>query len=115
MAVYGATPKKCNFNEITDIAFEAATVAKDGIQFKLPNSTDEYLVIVVQNTSASAATITLKKPTNGSYAASGSDEVHSLAASGFAVIRIESARFANTDGTVLLVPSDVAVKVAVIY
>ena len=115
MAVFEATPKKCNFNEITDIAFEAASVAEDGIQFKLPNSTDEYLVIVVQNTSGAEATITLKKPTNGSYAAAGSDEEHTLEASGFAVIRLESARFANTDGTVVLVPSDVAVKVAVLY
>lgn len=108
------TPVKGNVNEITPFAFEAAENAEKGMGFKLP-SADEALVVLVQNTDAGEQTITLKAPTNGSYAAATSDEVLALQAGGFAVIRIESARFANNDGTVVLVPSALTVKAAVLY
>lgn len=115
MAVKEMTPVKGNVNEITKFAFETATKAADGFVFKRPRVTDEYLVIVVTNTDTAAQTIALKAPTNGSYAAASSDETLSLEAGEYAVIRIESARYANNDGTVTLVPSNVAVKAAVLY
>ena len=115
MAVAEITPVKGNVNEITKFAFVAATKAADGLTFKLPRCTDEYVIIVVTNTDSAEQTLALKAPTNGSYAAASSDEVVALAAGEYASIRIESARYANTDGTVKLVPSNVAVKAAVLY
>ena len=115
MAVKEMTPVKGNVNEITKFAFEAAEVASDGLMFKLPRVTEEYLVVVVTNTGGSAYDVALKAPTKGSYAAATSDKVLNLAAGEYAVIRIESARYANNDGTVVLVPGDVAVKAAVLY
>jgi|GEM_PF-2473652 len=116
MAVTSLTPTKGAFNTITEFAFTAATTAADGIEFTLPKASDEYVTIIATNTSADTAyDITLKKPTAGSYAAAGADLVHELAAGEFAVIRIESARFANTNGKVKLVPENAAVTVAVLY
>lgn len=116
MAVKEMTPVKGNVNEITVFSLEAAEAVKDGMQFKLPKATEEYLVVVVANTAADAAhNITLKAPTKGSYAAADSDVTQEIAAGGYAVIRIESARYANTDGTVVLVPDNLAVKAAVLY
>ena len=115
MAEVTMTPVKGNVNEITKFAFEAATTAKDGLVVKLPRITEEYVVIVVTNTGSGAQTVSLKAPTNGSYAAASADVTVSLGAGEFAQIRIESARYANNDGTVRLVPSDVAVKAALLY
>lgn len=115
MAVKEMTPVKGSVNEITKFAFEAATTASDGMSFKLPKVTEEYLVVIVTNTGSSAYDITLKAPTKGSYAAASSDKVMELGAGECAVIRIESARYANNDGTVILVPENVAVKAAVLY
>ena len=115
MAEVTMTPVKGNVNEITKFAFEAATTAEDGLVVKLPRITEEYVVIVVTNTDAGAQTVSLKAPINGSYAAASADVTVSLEAGEFAQIRIESARYANNDGTVRLVPSDVAVKAALLY
>lgn len=115
MAKMIATPVKGEFNEITEFAFEAATVATDGIEFTMPKITEEYVTILVHNTGSAAYDIAVKAPTKGSYAAASSDLVHELAAGEFAVIRIESARYANNDGTVLLVPENVAVEAVVLY
>ena len=116
MAVVTGTPVKGELNKITEFAFEAATTASDGVKYVLPKVTEEYVKVLVTNTDTTTAyDITLKKPTKGSYAAASADEVHELAAGEFAFINIESARFANTDGTILLVPENAKVKVAVIY
>ena len=115
MAVKEMTPVKGNVNEITKFTFQAATTAKDGMVFTKPRVTEEYLVIIVTNTGDAEQTIALKAPTNGGYAAASDDVTLSLAAGEHAVIRIESARYANNDGTVTLVPSNVAVKAAVLY
>ncbi len=115
MAVHVATPVKCEVNTIQKIIFEAATTAKDGIKYKMP-AADESVVVVVQNTSNdSKSSITLKAPTNGSYAATTEDTTVELEAGESALIRIESAKYANNDGTVLLVPSALTVKAAVLY
>lgn len=115
MALVEMTPVKGEVNKITKFTFEAATTPADGMAFKLPKATEEYLVILVQNTGSGEGTITLKAPENGSYAATSDDEVLSMAAGEFAQIRVESARFANNDGTIKLVPSAATVKVAVLY
>lgn len=116
MAIKEMTPVKGALNKMTDFSFEAASVASDGMQFALPRMSDEYVLVLVQNTdTANAHQFTVKKPSNGSYYASASDEVHSLAAGAFAVFRFESAKWANNDGTILCVPETTAVKAVVLY
>ena len=53
MAVKELTPVKTPVNVITKFTPEAATTASDGMVFKLPKVTEEYLVVVLQNTSTS--------------------------------------------------------------
>lgn len=115
MAKKVMTAIKADFNKITKVDFETATAANDGFELKLKGS-DEYVVILVQNTHASSAyDITVKAPENGSYAASDEDLTRKLEAGEIAVIRVESAVYANTDGTITLIPENVAVKASVIY
>lgn len=115
MAVKELTPVKTPVNVITKFTPEAATTASDGMVFKLPKVTEEYLVVVLQNTGTSPYDVTLKAPTKGSYAAATSDVKVNLAANELALLRIESARYANTDGTVKIVPANAAVKASVLY
>lgn len=115
MAVKAMTPVKGELNKVTKFAFEAASVAADGLVFTLPRMSDEYVVVLVQNTGGSAYNFTVKAPTKGSYAASSSDEVFSLGAGEFGVFRFESAKWANNDGTINLVPGNAAVTAVVLY
>lgn len=115
MAVTNMTPVKGELNKVTKFAFEAASSASEGFQFKLPRMTDEYVILLVQNTGSGAGTFTVKKPTKGSYFASASDEVHELAAGEFGIFRFESAKWANNDGTINCVPSAATVKAVVLY
>lgn len=115
MAVKVMTPVKGELNKITEFAFEAASSTTEGFEFTLPRTTDEYVVVLVQNTGSGAGTISVKKPTDGSYYAAASDESHSLEAGEFAIFRFESAKWANKDGKITLVPSATTVKAAVLY
>ena len=115
MAVMEMTPVKGELNKVTEFAFETATAAADGFKFKLPRASDEYVIVLVQNTGSSAGTFTVKKPTKGSYYASSSDEVHELDAGEFGIFRFESAKWANNDGTINCVPSAATVKAVVLY
>ena len=112
MAKKTMTPVKAGYNAITKVAYETAT-ANDGFELKL-KSTDELTVILVTNSDTAAKTITVKAPTKGSYAAASSDLSLSLAAGDTAVIRLESAKYANNDGTVLLIPEATTVKAVVV-
>lgn len=105
--------QKAEFNKITKISPVAATTAADGFEINLSES-DEYTVFFAENTGTAAGTIKVKAPTSGSYAATDTDLSKSLAAGEKAVIRIESARFANNDGTVIIIPSSTDIKVAAI-
>lgn len=114
MAVKTLTPQKGDFNKITSINFEAATAAADGMEFKLP-SRDMETYIIVHNTHASTAyTITVKAPTNQGYTSASTDLVKSIPAGEFAIIKLESAVYADK-GMVKLIPQNAAVKAAVIY
>ena len=115
MAIKELTPVKAEVNKFTTFAFESATNAEEGFVFKLPRASDEYVSVVASNTSTTPYNITIKAPTSGSYAASLSDETFQLGANETAILRFESAKWANNDGTVVLVPANVAVKVNVIY
>lgn len=114
MAVKEVESQKAEFNEATVIETVAATVAADGFVFILKES-DEYTFILIENTSATtSATVNVKAPTNGSYAAADTDISVELAAGKKAIVRFESAKYANTDGTVKIIPSSTDVKVAVV-
>lgn len=113
MAVTVLTPVKGAFNEITKYAFTAATTPADGFEFTMPKITEEYISIQVN--AKAAGSIAVKAPENGNYAAASSDLVLDLAQGEFAVIRIESARYADNKGKVKLVPSVAGVEVAVLY
>lgn len=114
MAVKTLTPQKGDFNKITAIEFESATATADGMEFKLP-SRDMETYIIVQNTSDSNVyTITVKAPTTQGYTSASTDLVKSIPANGFAIIKLESAVYADK-GMVKLIPQNVAVKAAVIY
>lgn len=115
MAVKEMTPVKGELNRITTIAMEAANDASTGFVFNLPRMSDEYVVVLVHNTASAAHNFTIKKPTNGSYFASASDETRNLAAGELAIFRFESAKWANNDGTITCIPANVAVKAAVLY
>lgn len=116
MAVKELTPIKATVNALTEVTLVAATSASDGFKFKMPRISDEYVVVIVRNTNANTAkNVTIKAPTKGGYAAVSSDLTASLAAGEERVFRLESARYANNDGTVVIIPGSTDVTAAVIY
>lgn len=115
MAIKELTPVKTEVNKFTTFTIDAAETADEGFKFKLPRASDEYIIVVAMNSGTTSYNITLKAPTAGSYAASLSDETFQLNAGQVAVLRFESARWANNDGTVVLIPENVAVKANVLY
>lgn len=115
MAEKEATPIKGEFNKITKLNFEAATTASDGIRVKLPSRDGEMCIVVFNSNTTNDYKITVKAPENGGYAAAMTDLSATVTKNGYSVIKIESARYANNNGTILLIPENVAVKVAVIY
>lgn len=114
MAKKVMSPIEAKYNTITKVAFESATAVADGFELKLKGS-DEYALVIVTNGDTTAKKITVKAPTNGSYAAADSDLELSLSAGENAVIRLESARYANNDGTIILIPESTNVKAVAIY
>lgn len=115
MAEKEITPVKAAVNALTKIELETATSASAGFSFKMPKMSDEYVVVIIENTDSATKKVTVKAPTNGGYAAVSSDLVESLAAGEKRVFRLESARYANKDGSVKIVPEAATVKVGVIY
>lgn len=115
MAAMKMTPVKGELNKLTKFAFEAASAPADGFEFKLPRATDEYVIVLVQNTGSGAGTFTMKKPEKGSYFASASDATFELAAGEFGIFRFESAKWANNNGTIKCVPGAATVKAVVLY
>ena len=114
MAVKILTPVKCGYNEIKEFDFQAPTAVGDGCEVVLP-AKDEEVQIVVYNSGASAGTVTVKAPVNGHYASAGEDLTLSVANSKYAIIRLESAVYADKDEKVKIVTSATTVKVAVLY
>lgn len=115
MAVKELEPVKAAVNALTKIELVAATSATDGFTFKLPRVSDEYVVVIIENTDSAAKTVSIKAPTDGNYAAVSSDLTESLAAGEKRIFKLESARYANRDGSVNIVPAATTVKVAVLY
>lgn len=116
MAKKVMTAVKGKWNAITEFAFEAATVAADGLELKNPARDEEVTILVYNSDESNDYDITVKAPTTGGYAASMSDmKLADLGEGEYAVIRLETAKWANRDGTILLVPENIAVKAVVLY
>lgn len=115
MAKKELLPVKADFNKITKVAPEAATSASDGFILNIPES-DELLFLIAENTDTSTSyKIIVKAPTKQGYASTDEDLELTLEAGEKAVIRVESARYANTDGTINITVGNIAVKVVAVY
>ena len=74
------------------------------------------MTILAQNSGEAPYDVSVKCPSDGSYAAATENlKLVDVAAGGIAAIRVETARFANNDGSIVLIPENAAVKFAVIY
>lgn len=87
----------------------------DGIEFNLKGVKNDYLLLIAISEEASdAKEVTIKTPTNGSYAAADADLTLSLAAGGMAVARISTAKYLNNDGTLVVTGGSTNIKLQAI-
>lgn len=87
----------------------------DGIEFNLKGVKNDYLLLIAISEEASdAKEVTIKAPTNGSYAAADADLTLSLAAGGMAVARISTAKYLNNDGTLVVTGGSTNIKLQAI-
>jgi len=97
----------------TTAAMATAVDATDGAEFVMKERDDKYL-IVVTNAASAAKTVTLKA---GDGFQAGEDLVHSVPASSFSIISIDSGRYKKLSGEdkgkVLIVGESADIKVAV--
>jgi hypothetical protein len=113
-----ATGKVVNLrNTIKSLESDLTAVdATAGIKFDVKNLSNERVYILFKNTEASTAKdIKVLKPTTGGYAAADTDLSVSLAAGGVGGAWVETARYANTDGTIVCAGGSANVKAVVIY
>ncbi len=115
MAVKELTPTKCGYNEIKEFDFEVPTAVGDGCEFTFPAKDEETQIIVFNSNTSNAGTVTVKAPIDGHYASAGEDLKLSVAASKYAIIRLESAVYANKDEKVKILTSATDIKIAVLY
>lgn len=100
-------------NDIKDVANDLVAVdVTDGIKFDCKNYPNERLMFLVKNTEASEAkSVTVAKPSNGGYAAADTDiKLVGLRAGSEAVIWVETAKYANNDGSIVLKGESANVK-----
>ena len=120
MAVTAITPEALSLNtfDLDSLAMTAATTAADGFLVDVSAYADHKVLLVFQNTNASATarTATIKK---GNALQGVSDLVSGdIAAGKFGMINVESGRFKLVSGTnkgkVLVVPSHAELKMAAV-
>ena len=102
------------FNQIKSIASDLVAVnTTDGIKFDCKKYPNERIMFIIANTEASTAKdVKVLKPTSGGYAAADADLVlEDLAAGTQAVVFVESAKYANKDGSIYLLGESANVKV----
>ena len=94
-----------------------AVDATAGIKFDVKGCSNERLYLIFKNTEASTAKdVVIKAPTKGGYAAADADiTISSLAAGGVAGAWVETAAYANTDGTIVCTGGSANVKAVAIY
>ena len=103
-------------NEIKAIATDlVAADASAGIKFDCRSYANERVMFIAKNEEASTAkAVTVCKPTNGGYAASDEDLTLNLAAGTEAVIWVETAKYANNDGSIIIKGGSANVKVVAV-
>lgn len=101
------------FNDIKSITSDLVAVnATDGIKFDCKKYPNERIMFIISNEEASAAKdVKILKPATGGYAATDEDLVLSLAAGAQAVAFVESAKYANNDGSIVLAGGSTNIKV----
>ena len=91
----------------------AAVDAADGAEFVMDERDDKYLILV-QNSATSAKDVTIKA---GNGIQGVNDLTHSVAASSFTFVQVDSGRFKNVSGTdkgkVIIKGASADIKVAV--
>ena len=102
---------------ILAITAKLVAVTSDGIVFDTKGHSNERLCIIFTNTHGSAAKdVKVLKPTTGGYAAADADLVlDDLAAGRYAAVWVETARFANADGTIVCTGESTDVKAVCLY
>lgn len=120
MATTAITVEKLSRNtfDLDALAMTAATAAADGFLVDVSGYPDHNIMLVFQNTNASATvrTATIKK---GNALQGVSDLVSGdIAASKYGAVVVESGRFVNVSGTnkgkILVIPSHAELKMAAI-
>ena len=105
------------FNNIKTLASDLVAVnTTDGIKFDCKKYANEKLLFIFANQEASTAKdIKVLKPTNGGYAAADEDiVVEDLAAGAQAVAFVETAKYANKDGSIYCLGESANVKVVAV-
>ena len=100
-------------NAIKSLESDLTAMTSDGIKFDVRDLSNERVYIIFKNGSGSAVTTKVLKPTTGGYAAADADLSVSLA-SGVGGAWVETAKYANQDGSIVCTGST-DVKAVVIY
>ena len=103
-------------NAIKATASALTAVTSAGIKFDVKKYPNDRLMFLFLNSHATVAKdVKILKPTNGGYAADTADLVlDDVAAGGTAVAYVETARYANNDGTIICQGESTDVKVVAV-
>lgn len=115
MAVKEIEGTKCKYNEIKVFEFETATVAEDGFEIIFQSNDEENQILVYNSDDTNTYKVTVKVPENGTYAGAREDLELELEKGEYAIIRLESAKYADSSGVITLIPENVAVKATLLY
>lgn len=104
-------------NEIKEVNESLVAVdATEGLKFDCKEYSNDRLMFIIENSHASAAKkAAIKAPTNGSYAAEDVDLELDIAAGKQAVAYVETARYANTDGSIIITGASTDIKAVAVY
>lgn len=101
-------------NSIVSKALTAGDV--DGNTFILPASDEKTIIVAYNSSTDTAYDITVKAPVLPNYAGKGiADKTFEIAAGRVAIIRVESARYADVTGLINIDVENAAIKLAVFY
>ncbi len=103
-------------NTLKSLESDLTAMTSDGIVFDVKGLSNERAYIIFKNGGNAAVTTKVLKPTNGGYAAADADlTISSLAAGGVAGAWVETAKYANQDGTIVGTGGSANVKAVAIY
>jgi len=104
-------------NEIKEVDSSLVAVdATDGLKFDCKQYSNDRLMFILENSNASAAKkAAIKAPVNGGYAAEDVDLELNIAAGKKAVAFVETARYANKDGSIVITGASIDIKAVAVY